>query len=226
LRGNIRVFARVRPFLPNDGLDLSCPPEPTITVRSDTNSLRILKSSSMDDDKVEDHSFLFDKVFGPSVSQETLFEEVSEFVQSALDGYNVCLFSYGQTGSGKVSFSYGAIFYYLFMKQTLQTHTMQGSGTGSMRGIIPRAMQQVGLYKNELECKGWEYNMEVSFVEIYNEDIKDLLRSGAHEHGKHEIKKDQQGGVYISDVTMVPVDPNNVEQIERYFKFNLTNIIY
>jgi kinesin family protein C1 len=76
------------------------------------------------DDRAEDHGFTFDRVFGPSTSQESIFSEVSEFVQSALDGYNVCLFSYGQTGSGK-------------------THTMQGSGNGSMRGIIPRAMQQV-----------------------------------------------------------------------------------
>jgi hypothetical protein len=71
-----------------------------------------------------------------------VFGEVSEFVQSALDGYSVCLLSYGQTGSGK-------------------THTMQGSGDGPMRGIIPRAMQQVGTYKTALETKGWTYTMQV-----------------------------------------------------------------
>ena len=48
-----------------------------------------------------EHKFSFDCNFGPSSSQEEVFAEVSEFVQSALDGYNVCLFSYGQTGSGK-----------------------------------------------------------------------------------------------------------------------------
>lgn len=53
---------------------------------------------------------------------------MSEFVQSALDGFNVCLFSYGQTGSGK-------------------THTMQGSGAGDMRGMIPRAMEQARMQK-------------------------------------------------------------------------------
>lgn len=56
--------------------------------------------------------------------------------------------------------------------------------------------------------------MEVSFVEIYNEDIKDLLRSGVHEVGKHEIKKDTSGNVTVSDVTMISVDPNNTEQID------------
>ena len=49
---------------------------------------------------------------------------------------------------------------------------MQGSGDGAMRGIIPRAIEQVGMYKLELEEKGWEYSMEVSFIEIYNETIR------------------------------------------------------
>lgn len=44
------------------------------------------------------HRFPFDRVFAPSAGQDTVFEEVNEFVQSSLDGYNVCLFSYGQTG--------------------------------------------------------------------------------------------------------------------------------
>ncbi len=59
----------------------------------------------------------------------------------------------GQTGSGK-------------------THTMQGSGDGPMRGIIPRAIEQVGKYMKELESKGWVFDMQVSFVEIYNETIR------------------------------------------------------
>lgn len=191
LRGNIRVFARVRPFLPSDGVDLSKLPESSIAVRGDVNSLKISRP-----DGNEEHNFAFDRVFGPAVSQETLFQEVSEFVQSALDGYNVCLFSYGQTGSGK-------------------THTMQGSGTGSMRGVIPRAMQQVGLYKNELEAKGWEYTMHISFIEIYNEAIRDLLRKDAQDDLKHDIKKDANGDVFVSDVEMINVDPNNIEQIDK-----------
>ena len=72
--------------------------------------------------------FVFVSLFSfTSAGQEEVFTEVSEFVQSALDGFNVCLFSYGQTGSGK-------------------THTMQGSGAGPMRGMIPRAMEQVCIY--------------------------------------------------------------------------------
>jgi kinesin family member C1 len=115
LRGNVRVFARVRPFLPSDGLNLSVEPSPptSINVRSDDVSLRISRvgggggaQSAIGVERAEDHSFTFDRTFGPSSSQESVFQEVSEFVQSALDGYNVCLFSYGQTGSGKVKISF------------------------------------------------------------------------------------------------------------------------
>jgi kinesin family protein C1 len=196
LRGNVRVFARVRPFLPNDGLDLNSAPTPSINVWPDGSNLKITKVCN-EKERPEDFSFGFDRVFGPSKSQESVFTEVSEFVQSALDGYNVCLFSYGQTGSGK-------------------THTMQGSGSGTMRGIIPRAMQQVGQYKSELEVKGWEYEMEVSFIEIYNETIRDLLRTEKSNNSdlKYEIKKDATGKTYITDVTKIPVDPNNTEQMD------------
>jgi len=99
LRGNVRVFARVRPFLPNDGVNITsggAPPDSSIAVFDDGAALKIAKKASGTHgcgDRAEEFSFTFDKVFGPSSSQESVFQEVSEFVQSALDGYNVCLFS-------------------------------------------------------------------------------------------------------------------------------------
>jgi len=195
LRGNVRVFARVRPFLPSDAVQSSGGvSESSIVPRSDGSSLRITRVGS-DEHRAEDHAFSFDRVFGPSSSQESVFKEVSEFVQSALDGYNVCLFSYGQTGSGK-------------------THTMQGSGSGVQRGIIARAMEQVGHYKSELESKGWKYHMEVSFIEIYNESIRDLLRTHSTDDIRHDIKRDSTGYTMVTDVTMQEIDPNNSSEID------------
>ncbi len=91
LRGNVRVFARVRPFLPSDDADGNT--ESTIITRHDNAGIKIVKKPTNPDDKLEEHGFTFDKSFEQSTSQETVFQEVSEFVQSALDGFNVCLFS-------------------------------------------------------------------------------------------------------------------------------------
>ena len=185
LRGNVRVMARIRPFLPNDNAQEG---ETPCVNQSGDYALKI----SVPDK--EEHKFSYDKVFAPSASQETVFKEVSEFVQSALDGYNVCLFSYGQTGSGK-------------------THTMQGSGSGQMRGIIPRAIQQIAEYKTVLEKDGWKYKIQVTYIEIYNEQIKDLLAEEPPQ-GKHEIKTDGNGRRYISHVVEKDLDPNDADQIE------------
>ncbi|KAF2345527.1 Kinesin motor domain, partial [Trinorchestia longiramus] len=84
-----------------------------------------------------------------------VFEEVSQLVQSALDGYNVCVFAYGQTGSGK-------------------TYTMEG-GEGTHAGIIPRTVDHIFKEISRLADQGWKYTIEVSFLEIYNESIRDLL---------------------------------------------------
>lgn len=192
LRGNVRVFARIRPFLPGDGVDDDA--LPVCVPKSET----ALKLSPEEGDK-KSNSFTFDRVFGPSIGQEAVFTEVSEFVQSALDGYNVCLFSYGQTGSGK-------------------THTMQGTGTGQMRGIIPRAIEQVGQYKEQLEKDGWQYSMQVSFVEIYNEAIRDLLRVEENSTLKHDIKVGADGRRFVSDINMVPLEPTDQEAVEAVMR--------
>jgi len=193
LRGNVRVFARVRPFLPGDNVpdhERAC-----VTPISDTSlKLNATKENS------QVHKFEFDRVFSPSIGQEAVFTEVSEFVQSALDGYNVCLFSYGQTGSGK-------------------THTMQGSGNDQMRGIIPRAIEQVGGYKNQLESEGWKYEMHVTFIEIYNESIRDLLRQDCSNSVKHDVKIGTDGRRFITNLNMValePSDKNAVESVMRH----------
>eukprot|EP00615_Pteridomonas_danica_P011898 CAMPEP_0114331298 /NCGR_PEP_ID=MMETSP0101-20121206/2313_1 /TAXON_ID=38822 ORGANISM="Pteridomonas danica, Strain PT" /NCGR_SAMPLE_ID=MMETSP0101 /ASSEMBLY_ACC=CAM_ASM_000211 /LENGTH=1158 /DNA_ID=CAMNT_0001461573 /DNA_START=37 /DNA_END=3517 /DNA_ORIENTATION=- len=215
LRGNVRVFARVRPFLPNDKIK-EANPKPWLVVRGDGVGLDVMgstptaKGSVMDEYPV--YSFEYDKAFHPSQGQDAVFEEVSEFVQSALDGYNVCLFSYGQTGSGK-------------------THTMQGIGAGDMRGIIPRAVQQVAEYKLKLEEQGWEYSMQVSFVEIYCEKIRDLLKKssngtkksvggsssmgGSNDSGEHKILRNDYGANEITGVNMVSVDPADEEAMAQ-----------
>ena len=84
------------------------------------------------------YDFAFDRVFNASATQEDVFGEISQLIQSALDGYNVCIFAYGQTGSGK-------------------TYTMEGNTADhSTQGMIPRAMEQVFNTSQDLKEKGWQ----------------------------------------------------------------------
>jgi kinesin family protein C1 len=184
LRGNIRVFVRTRPFLPNDGASTAS----AIDVLPDGEALSILDTRSP-----TPYEFKFDKVFPPSSGQDTVFQEVADFVQSALDGYHVCLFSYGQTGSGK-------------------THTMQGSGNGAMRGIIPRAVEQILQQAQVMQSQKWNFTVSASFLEIYNEDLKDLLVSmkGGKETStnppKLSIKRSREGKSFVDGLSEVKID--------------------
>jgi len=205
LRGNVRVFARCRPYLPGEGNDrevdqngnlLNSYSSPTNTIEVKADGITMIIRKKQDGAVIDQHEYVFDKSFSPVHSQEEVFEEVSEFVQSALDGFSVCLFSYGQTGSGK-------------------THTMQGSGNGPMRGIIPRAMEQVGVYSTKLKNQGWVFIMNVTFLEIYNEHLVDLLLDDDQEPIELEIKHDKKGKTFVQGIRYVPVDPNDTELIDH-----------
>ncbi|KAM1150078.1 hypothetical protein FF1_030678 [Malus domestica] len=191
LKGNIRVFCRVRPLLADE--DVS------------TEGKVISYPTSMDAlgrgiDLVQPgqkHSFTFDKVFMPEISQEDVFEDISQLVQSALDGYKVCIFAYGQTGSGK-------------------TYTMMGKpGDQDQKGLVPRSLEQIFKTIQSLQPQGWKYEMQVSMLEIYNETIRDLLapnRSSSdmlRENGiggkQYTIKHDANGNTHVSDLTIVDV---------------------
>ena len=104
-------------------------------------SSKTLSGSSRRSDSHYD--FNFDRVFGPSSRQSEVFEEISQLVQSALDGYNVCIFAYGQTGSGK-------------------THTMEGPVVKSEddQGMIPRSVAQIFSSARDLAEQGWKVMKE------------------------------------------------------------------
>ena len=74
-----------------------------------------------------------------------IHSEINWPLQSAIDGYNVCIFAYGQTGSGK-------------------TFTMEGDETGKHVGIIPRTIEKIFQETSGLTDKGWKYKMEASFL--------------------------------------------------------------
>lgn len=194
LKGNIRVFCRVRPSQASDDAEESA----KITFPESDEELKDIEvkgpeeTNSLGKVTTKTHQFSFDRVFDPSSNNGEIFEEISQLIQSALDGYNVCIFAYGQTGSGK-------------------TYTMSSDD-----GMIPQALRQIYSTSKELESRGWKYTMEGSFVEVYNEELRDLLgKEGDSDRGnkKHQILHDTATcETTITDVTTLSLDSQ--EQVE------------
>ncbi|KAG0169986.1 kinesin-like nuclear fusion protein [Apophysomyces sp. BC1034] len=190
LKGNIRVFCRVRPLLDSERAQTKLASMQFYGANAESLELSEEVSSTLGKITTKSYPFTFDKVFSPASSQQECFDEISQLVQSALDGYNVCIFAYGQTGSGK-------------------TYTMEGPPARNKEsaGMIPRATQQIYDVAQKLNDRNWNYTMEGQFMEIYNETIHDLL-GDASEYGKikHEIRHEKNGNTTVLDMTTVMLD--------------------
>ncbi|GAB4839599.1 hypothetical protein Ancab_029122 [Ancistrocladus abbreviatus] len=92
--GNIRVYCRVRPFLPGE-----IKREMVIEYIDENGEIVIANPSKQGKDGQK--SFKFNKVFGPAATQAKVFSDTQPLIRTVLDGFNVCIFAYGQTGSGK-----------------------------------------------------------------------------------------------------------------------------
>lgn len=189
LKGNIRVMCRVRPALGNGEGE-----EAKMLFPDDKTSAEIVlagpeEKSSLGQITRKNYPFEFDRVFVPGTQNQEIFGEISQLVQSALDGYNVCIFCYGQTGSGK-------------------THTMSSND-----GMIPRATHMIYDTITKLKEKSWEYTMEGSFVEVYNEELNDLLTPNERSAKRLEIRHDEaRKQTTITNCTSVRLDsPSSVE---------------
>lgn len=154
---SIKVYARVRPSK-----------RPTERITTSETKVSIVTGSTEASEVATKHSttpqlrhdFTFTRVFNAATNQEEVFETVGkEIAVKFLDGYNGTIFAYGQTGSGK-------------------TYTMEGSARRfSERGLIPRILSFV---YGELERRsdGEEFAVQISYMEIYQDNGYDLLNPG------------------------------------------------
>jgi len=229
LKGNIRVFCRVRPLLASDG------PQNTVAtlgpvftfpvtaaeglgnlvlspsnedgkasteskaddavgamireaglIERNTLIVRGPEEKSLDGTRVTSkrHTFTFDRVFTPEDGNATVFSEVAQLVQSAIDGYKICIFAYGQTGSGK-------------------THTMEGDGIDTLTslqidtsnsdtinfpqgvGIISRTVHTIFAETQKLKKEqGWKHTCSIQILEVYMDTVYTLLPSGRNDAGE------------------------------------------
>ncbi|OIV94388.1 hypothetical protein TanjilG_25450 [Lupinus angustifolius] len=167
MKGKIRVYCRVRPL---SGKEI---------VEKEGNALTTVDEFTVEhlwkDNKPKQQ--MYDRVFDGDASQQDYL------VQSAVDGYNVCIFAYGQTGSGK-------------------TYTIYGSENNP--GLTPRATAE--LFKIlRRDSNKFSFSLKAYMLELYQDTLVDLLLPKNAKRLKLDIKKDLKGMVTVENVTTVSV---------------------
>ncbi|CAL5187205.1 unnamed protein product [Lathyrus oleraceus] len=183
LRGNIRVFCRCRPLNAEEI-------KGGATVALDFDSSKDGELTVMSNGSSK-KTFKFDAVFGPQVEQADIFEDTIPFATSVLDGYNVCIFAYGQTGTGK-------------------TFTMEG--TEEARGVNFRTLEKMFDIIKERQTL-YSYEISVSVLEVYNEQIRDLLVSGNHPGMSARRLEIRQAGEGMHIPGLVEAHVNNMTEV-------------
>ncbi|CAM6076253.1 unnamed protein product [Sphagnum tenellum] len=170
LKGNIRVFCRCRPL---SASEIAMGSGSVAEFESAMNGDLIIRTGT-----AGKKLFKFDQVFSPEDGQDDVFADTAPVVVSVLDGYNVCIFAYGQTGTGK-------------------TFTMEGCEGN--RGVNYRTLEEL-FHVASLRQGLIKYEISVSVLEVYNEQIRDLLAPPLtvdQTPKKLEVKQMPEGGHHV-----------------------------
>lgn len=183
---NVKVVLRIRPLSSKERLEGS------------SEVIHVLPSTTQV--VLNEHSFTYDAVYDESSTQQEMYSEVQNLVSRFVDGYNGTILAYGQTGSGK-TFTMGT--------------GIDGCLDSTTQGIIFRSINDIfeliAVKNREYDAisdpnEKPSYSLYLSFIEIYNEEIIDLLSS--HDYDRKfplAIREDSNGEIYLSGVKEEPV---------------------
>lgn len=170
-----------------------------LSVEMDGKKTRLLKPSKLPSTLRDNHhDFTFDFSYwsvdgndGHFATQEQVYNELgTDVVDSAFQGFNACVFAYGQTGSGK-------------------TYTMMGNSKDPVeQGLVPRICKSLFTRMKIGRDEGTGYKTEVSYLEIYNERVRDLLGAQSVGHGLR-VREHRTQGPYVENLSQHPVNDFN-----------------
>ncbi|CAK9814577.1 Kinesin-like protein unc-104 [Anthophora plagiata] len=184
---SVKVAVRVRPF---NNREISREAQCIIEMSGNTTSILNPKAPPGSKDAIKsfnyDYSyFSMDPNDGNYSSQLMVYKDIGEeMLQHAFEGYNVCIFAYGQTGAGK-------------------SYTMMGKQEVGQEGIIPQICKDLfrKISRNSNECL--KYSVEVSYMEIYCERVRDLLNP--KNKGNLRVREHPLLGPYVEDLSKLAV---------------------
>uniref|UniRef100_A0A8C6UT62 Kinesin-like protein n=1 Tax=Neogobius melanostomus TaxID=47308 RepID=A0A8C6UT62_9GOBI len=186
----VRVVVRCRPFSKKEEL-AHC--ENILSVDDKLGQIAIRNPKAPPDEPMK--VFTFDAAYGWTSSQRDVYDDVVRpLVESVLHGFNGTIFAYGQTGTGK-------------------TYTMHGvSSDPDRRGVIPNSFQHI--FTQISRTQNQKYLVRSSYLEIYQEEIRDLLCKDNNK--KLELKESPDFGVYVRDLSsVVTKDAEEIEHVMR-----------
>jgi len=191
----VKVAVRCRPLNGKEN-ERNC--QRVVEMEGTTGTVSITNPKA--DIKEPPKTFTFDMVYDWNSMQMSVFENSAlPIVQSVMEGFNGTIFAYGQTGTGK-------------------THTMEGKDTNKeLRGIIPNSFDYI--FDTISLSQNKEFLVRASFLEIYNEEIRDLL--GKDSKFKLELKETPDSGVYVKDLTSFVV--KGVTEIDHVMQIGKGN---
>ncbi|KAL8694462.1 MAG: hypothetical protein Q9218_000874 [Villophora microphyllina] len=215
--GNVRVVVRVRKFLQRE---IERGAQCLVTMNPETQATTLLIPNTADAANartqsrkiVEEKCFTFDNSFWSHSTedehyahQEDIYNALGEeFLDHNFEGYHTCIFAYGQTGSGK-------------------SYTMMGTPT--QPGLIPRTCEDLFQRIESSDSPNISYSVRVSYFEVYNEHVRDLLGPQPRSSDPHpfylKIRESPTEGPYIKDLTDLPV--KNYHELLRYMRLGDNN---
>ena len=200
--GNIKVVVRVRPF---NGREIDRNAKNVVQMKGNQTILvpppeaeeRLRKGGMKGADGQKTFAFdksywSFDREDPHFAGQQNVFQDLGKpLLDNAFQGYNNCIFAYGQTGSGK-------------------SYSMMGFGEEA--GVIPRICKSMFERISDLQKdKNLKYTVEVSYLEIYNERVRDLLNPA--NKGNLKVREHPSTGPYVEDLAKLAVQ--SFEEIEH-----------
>ncbi|EPQ26854.1 uncharacterized protein PFL1_05489 [Pseudozyma flocculosa PF-1] len=224
---SVQVAVRIRPLTSADQSSIPSRWQRSVVHASSSNSLHVeqgaapppgtagaaapasaLSSSSRD----KKQAFSFDRVLSPNDGQPQVYTVAEPLISRFLEGYNVTILAYGQTSSGK-SYTMGTSAGDEIDYESL----VAGQTADPQMGIIPRAVAQIfsTIKQNQARSGAVQYSAKASFIEIYNEDLIDLLADADGDARPHvQIREGKNGAIIWSGLREVKV--SNVAEVMNY----------
>ncbi|XP_039953583.1 kinesin-like protein unc-104 isoform X8 [Bactrocera tryoni] len=184
---SVKVAVRVRPFNSREiGRESKCIIQMSGATTAITNPKVPINSSEAIKSFNFDYSYWSHDPRDPEFStQEMVYKDIGEeMLQHSFDGYNVCIFAYGQTGAGK-------------------SYTMMGKQEEHQEGIIPMICKDLFNRIHDTETNELKYSVEVSYMEIYCERVRDLLNP--KNKGNLRVREHPLLGPYVEDLSKLAV---------------------